>query len=118
MNDSVPYTSAIARCEAAARNHGHTLGIVWYPVDERLHACLCEVCGAMGWVTRPGGEKHWRIGGSVLEQDCLEDDKDRHGELEETGLLRSLVVLHSGRFLKATSQGNLPPALAFKESSR
>ena len=92
MNDSVQLTSAIARCEAAARNHGHTLGIVWYPVDERLHASLCEVCGQMGWVTRPGGEKQWRIGGSVIEQDCLGDDKDRHGVPEETALLYGRVA--------------------------
>jgi hypothetical protein len=89
MNDSAQYTRAIARCEAAARNHGHILGDVWYPVDEQLHACMCEVCGQMGWLTWPGGEKHWRIGGSVLEQECLEDDKDRHGVPEETGLLYS-----------------------------
>jgi hypothetical protein len=76
MNDSEQYTSAIARCEAAARNNGHTLGDVWYPGVEWLHACLCEVCGEMGWVIRPGGEKHWRIGGSVLEQECLEDDRE------------------------------------------
>ena len=30
----------------------------------------------------------------------------------------SLVVLHLGRVLEATSQGNFPPALASKESSR
>ncbi len=74
MNDNRPYASAVARCEAIARNNGHSLGI-WYPVSpEHLHASLCEVCGAMVWVTRPGVEKYWRIGGSALEQDCLEDD--------------------------------------------
>jgi hypothetical protein len=74
MNGSVQYTSAIARCEVAARNHGHILGNIWYPVDERLHACLCEECGQIGWVTLLGCEKQWRIGGSVTEQDCLKDD--------------------------------------------
>ncbi len=74
MNDNGQYESAVARCEASAGNHGHALG-VWYPVDERVfHASLCEVCGTMAWVTRPGYEKHWRIGGSALGQDCLEDD--------------------------------------------
>ena len=63
-------------CEAITKIRGHTLG-VWYPVDEqRLHAFLCEVCGAMGWVTRSGGEKRWRIGGSALKQKCLEDDRE------------------------------------------
>ena len=73
MNANEQYTAAVTRCEAAARNHGHALG-VWYLVDERLHASICEVCGAIALVTRPGYEKHWRIGGSVLEQDCLEYD--------------------------------------------
>lgn len=75
MNDNEQYESAVARCEASARNHGHTLG-AWYPIDEQFfHASLCEVCSAMAWITRPGYEKHWRIGGSALEQeDCLEDD--------------------------------------------
>ncbi len=45
MNDNEQHT--VARCEARARDHGHTLR-VWYPVDERLHASLCEICGAMG----------------------------------------------------------------------
>ncbi len=72
MNDNEQYTSAVAECEAAARDHGHTVG-VWYPVDDQFRAFMCEVCTAMAWVTRPGYEKHWRIGGSALEQDCLED---------------------------------------------
>jgi hypothetical protein len=28
------------------------------------------LCGAMVWVTRPGQEKHWRIGGTALEEEC------------------------------------------------
>ncbi len=73
MDDNEQHKSAVGRCEAAARSHGHALG-VWYPVDERFRASLCEVCGAMTWITRPGYEKHWRIGGSALEQDCSEHE--------------------------------------------
>ncbi len=73
MNDHERYASAVARCETAARNHGHDLG-VWYPVTEQLHASLCELCGAMAWVVRPSYEKDWRMGGSALEQACLKDD--------------------------------------------
>ncbi len=72
MHASERYESALTRSEAAARNYGHVLG-VWYPVAEQLHVSLCEVCGAMAWVARPGFEKHWRVGGPALEQDCLED---------------------------------------------
>lgn len=67
------YVSALARCEALARNKGHSLG-VWYPVSTHLHASPCEGCGTMVWVTRPGTESHWRIGGSAFEQECLDDD--------------------------------------------
>ncbi len=65
--------AAVARCEAVARNNGHTLG-VWHRVDERLHASICEVCAEMVWVARPAYEKRWRVGGTTLEQDCLKDD--------------------------------------------
>ncbi len=68
------YTSAVYRCEAGARDQGHALG-VWQPVDERLHASMCEVCSVMAWVTRSGNGKRWRMGGSALEQDCVEDDR-------------------------------------------
>jgi hypothetical protein len=62
-------------CEAVTKACGHTLSI-WHPVDEqRLHAFLCEVCRAMGWVTRSGAEKQWRIGGSALKQKGLEEDQ-------------------------------------------
>ncbi len=74
MDDSEGYAAALARCEADAINHGHLLG-VWYPVDARLHASLCEVCGAMAWVTLPGGEKRWRLGGTVRESYCLGEDQ-------------------------------------------
>ena len=68
MNDNGQH--ALARYEARARDQGHTLR-VWYPVDERLQASLCDSCGAMGWVTRSAYEEQWRIGGSALEQGCL-----------------------------------------------
>ena len=67
------YVTAISRCEADARTLGHSLD-VWYQVDEHLHACLCEFCSELVWITRLGDEKHWRIGGSALKQDCLEAD--------------------------------------------
>jgi hypothetical protein len=67
--DNEPYAAALARCLAAARRKGHTVR-VWYPVNERLHALLCEVCGAMAWVSQSGGEERWRIGGLALEQEC------------------------------------------------
>jgi hypothetical protein len=73
MNENKRYTSAVARCAVAARTRGHAWGGVWYTVTERLHASLCERCGAIAWVTRSGVEKHWRMGGPALEQDCVED---------------------------------------------
>lgn len=78
-HDNEQYAATVAGCETAARSRGHALG-AWYPVDERLHAALCEVCGAMVWVSLSGGEERWRRGGAALEQDCLEE-----GERSETG---------------------------------
>ena len=80
MNDDEQYTDAVARCEAEARNHGHVLG-VWHLVDEQLHASICEVCDSMALLTRPSYEKRWRVGGTALEQDCLEEE-GRRSELE------------------------------------
>jgi hypothetical protein len=74
MDGNEQYSAAVARCEAAAREHGHTLD-VWYHVSEELHASVCAVCGAMVWVTRPGHEKRWRIGGVALEQECPEEHR-------------------------------------------
>lgn len=69
MTDDGQYDDAVARCEAAARDHGHVLG-VWYPVDKRLHASMCEECGEMVWVARPGNEERWRVGGEALRHYC------------------------------------------------
>ena len=80
MNAIGQYAAAVERCEMAARSHGHALG-VWYQVDERLHASLCEVCGAMALVVRPGYEERWRTGGTVFEQGCLEEEEDRGSAL-------------------------------------
>lgn len=66
------YDAAAARCEAVASEHGHALS-TWYPVDERLHASLCEECGDMVWVTRSGQEEDWRVGGRALSQGCPEE---------------------------------------------
>ena len=68
------YDSAVARVEDTARNNGHALA-VWYPVDPRLRASMCVACGAMVWVSRPGHEKGWRLGGKALEQECLLEDR-------------------------------------------
>ena len=73
MNSSEQFTLMVARCESTARETGHTLD-VWYPVSENLRASLCKICGAMVWVTRPGKEKRWRIGGTALQQECLDYD--------------------------------------------
>ena len=73
-DDTEQYHSALASCEEIAGNHGHTLGGVWYPVDERLHASMCMRCGAMVWLTRPGQEKRWRMGGKALKEECLQED--------------------------------------------
>ena len=67
------YKAVVARCESTARKNGHALD-VWYPISEHLHTSMCEICGAMVWVTRSGKEKRWRIGGTALHQECLEDD--------------------------------------------
>ena len=63
------YDAGVVRCKAVARDHGHTLN-KWYPVDERLHASLCEECGDMAWVSRSGDEEGWRVGGRALNQGC------------------------------------------------
>ena len=67
--DVQQYDTAATRCEAVAGEHGHALS-TWYPVDERLHAALCEECGEMVWVSRSGQEEGWRVGGRALSQGC------------------------------------------------
>jgi hypothetical protein len=64
------YADALQRGELAARRNGHILG-VWQQVDERLHASLCNACGAMVRVARPTHQEGWRSGGRALEQSCL-----------------------------------------------
>ena len=54
-----------------AFDNGHAVSS-WYPVAERLHMSLCEVCGEMAWVSRVGQEEGWRVGGGALWQDCPE----------------------------------------------
>ena len=75
MDANEQYRATVARCEATARDHAHTVG-VWYHVSDQLHASVCAVCCAMVWVTRPGQEKRWRIGGAALEQDCPQEEQD------------------------------------------
>ena len=67
------YDAATARCEAVASDHGHTLS-TWYPVDEQLHACLCDECGEMVWVSRSCHQEGWRVGGGALRQGCPEEE--------------------------------------------
>jgi hypothetical protein len=71
MNDSEHHASAIARCEAIAGRSGHTLG-AWHLVKEELYGSVCEKCSALAWVSRQSGEHYWQIGGSALEQECVE----------------------------------------------
>jgi hypothetical protein len=74
MEANEQYSVAVAKCEAIAKDHGHTLD-VWYLVSEELRASICVICGGMVWVTRPGHEKRWRVGGAVLDQKCSEEDR-------------------------------------------
>ena len=81
MRDNAQYAAAVERCEMAARSNGHTLG-VWYPVDERLHAAMCVVCGEMVLVTRPGNEERWLRGGGALHEGCFrQEEEDEVSEL-------------------------------------
>jgi hypothetical protein len=73
MEANEQYSAAVATCEATAKDHGHTLD-AWYHVSEELRASVCVICGAMVWVTRPGHEQRWRVGGAALERECLEED--------------------------------------------
>ncbi len=68
------YDAATARGEAVASDHGHTLS-TWYPVDERLHASMCEDCGLMVLVARTAYEERWRTGGTAFEQGCLQEEE-------------------------------------------
>ncbi len=86
--DDGSYEVAVARCKASARKHGHALG-EWLPVDKHLHASICEVCGAIGYVTRPGYEKRWRVGGQALAQACLgESEANLRRRVSEKGQYR------------------------------
>ena len=78
MHADEQYVAAVTGCEAAAKSRGHHPG-AWYQVDERLHASLCEVCGDMVYLVRPGHEERWRSGGTALEQACPEEE-DREAE--------------------------------------
>jgi hypothetical protein len=73
MNNKEQLRAMVAKCESTATKNAHALD-AWYPISEHLRASLCKICGAMVWVTRPGKEKDWRIGGTALQQECLEDD--------------------------------------------
>ena len=69
MTDDEQYAATLESCEVTARNNGHLLG-GWHVISKHLHAASCVVCGAMVWIVRPSYEKRWRVGGSVLNQDC------------------------------------------------
>ena len=68
------YDAAVARCETIAGHRGHALS-PWYPVDERLHASMCENCGLMVLVARTAYEERWRTGGTAFEQGCLQEEE-------------------------------------------
>ncbi len=74
-DDTEQYHSALASCKETTGNLGHTLGGTWYPVDERLHASICVRCGAMVWLTRRSQEKRWRVGGTALKEECLQENR-------------------------------------------
>ena len=81
MNDNKQYAAAVESCEMAARSHGDALG-GWHRVDERLHVSMCEVCGEMVLLARPGDEERWRIGGTALHESCFtQEEEDRGSEL-------------------------------------
>jgi hypothetical protein len=73
MNHNEPFVAAVFECESVTRTHGHTLG-KWQQVTEEMYVSMCVVCNELTWVTQQLGEKRWRIGGSALEKDCLEED--------------------------------------------
>lgn len=74
MSHNDPFMAALSECEAVARTRGHTLGR-WQKVTEEMYVSRCVGCSNLTWVTKPAGdEKRPRIGGSVLKQDCLEDN--------------------------------------------
>ena len=73
MTYNEPFVTAVFECESVARAHGHTLG-KWQKVTEEMYVSMCVVCSEITWVTQQLGEKRWRMGGSVLEQECLEDN--------------------------------------------
>jgi hypothetical protein len=67
------FTTAVSKCETAAKVRGHTLG-GWHPMSKRMYIIGCVVCNEITWITRSGDEEHWRIGGQALVQTCLEED--------------------------------------------
>ena len=72
MNYNYALIDAILECESVTGTAGHTLG-KWHKVTESMYISMCLVCSEITWVTQVEDEKHWRIGGTVLEQDCSED---------------------------------------------
>ena len=95
MNDNGQYAAAVEICETGARGSGHLLS-VWQQVDEHLHASMCEVCGAMALVVRPGNERCWRTGGKALEQECLKEG-DRYRSSERSKCLANPLALIASR---------------------
>jgi hypothetical protein len=63
--------TAEGKSESVASNRGHALS-GWHLVTEQLYMAVClKECGAMAWVTHPGDEEFWRVGGTALEQACF-----------------------------------------------
>ena len=65
--------AALAKCEATSKAHGHSLGR-WRQTSELMYTSICVLCEELAWVILSGHETHWRIGGTALEKDCLEED--------------------------------------------
>ena len=74
--------AALSECELFARTRGHTLGR-WQKVTEEMYVSMCVACSKLTWVTQSRDEKRWRIGGSVLKQDCLVEDDLRASSGDE-----------------------------------
>ena len=73
MNNNQSLIAAKSECESAARTRGHTLG-GWHPFTEAMYTSICMLCHEIAWISCSDDEKHWLIGGTAVELDCLEKE--------------------------------------------
>ena len=73
--------AALSECESFARTRGHTLGR-WQKGTEERYVAMCVAYSKLTRVTQSRDEKRWRIGGSVLKQDCLVEDDLRASSVD------------------------------------